>query len=431
MTADKDALRTAAERALIEQYEAAKPGDAVAALREKAFAGFRERGLPHRRVEEWKYTDLRRGMSEALPIAEMPSADEAKAAVEAVAGFGDMAGTRIVFVNGLFAPELSELQAVEGLTITSLAAALAEGAPEGLGDLAASVTDTALDLNTAFMRDGALITVADGATIEKPVEIMHVAVGEPAATYTRHVVRVGAGASVRFTEVYSGKGAYQTNTAIEFSAADKAQVVWSKLQNEDHQAQHLSTFVSQLEAEVNFDHFVFNAGSHLARTQAFLRFNGEYSKAGLRGAMLIGEDQHSDVTLVVDHAVPNCESREYFKSAIDGKASGVFQGRINVFQHAQKTDGQMMCQALLLSDGAEMAYKPELEIFADDVQCAHGATSGQIDEDLLFYLRARGIPEAEARTLLILAFLSEVIEEIGDEAVVDVLEERTRTWLGY
>ena len=147
--------------------------------------------------------------------------------------------------------------------------------------------------------------------------------------------------------------------------------------------------------------------------------------------MLLAGDQHSDVTLVVDHAVPNCESREFYKCAIDGKAKGVFQGRINVFQHAQKTDGQMMSQSLLLSDEAEMAYKPELEIFADDVQCAHGATSGQIDEELLFYLRARGIPEADARTLLILAFLSEVIEEIGDGPVVEALEERTRTWLGY
>ncbi|PTW60562.1 Fe-S cluster assembly protein SufD [Breoghania corrubedonensis] len=431
MTADNETLRTAAERALIEQYEAAPTADAVKLLREKAIAGFRSRGLPNRRVEEWKYTDLRRGMSEALPIAEAPEAGEARAAVDAVAGFGDMAGARIVFVNGLYVPELSDIAGIEGLTITSLATALGEARPQGLGDLAGTVTDSALDLNTAFMRDGALIEVAAGATIDRPVEILHVATGEPAATYTRHVVHVGTGAKVRFNEVYSGKGRYQTNTAIEFSADKGADVSWIKLQNEGHQAQHLSTFVSALEAEVGFDHFVFNSGGHLARTQVFLRFNGENARAGLRGTMLITEDQHSDVTLVVDHAVPNCVSREFYKSAIDGKAKGVFQGRINVFQHAQKTDGQMMCQALLLSDEAEMAYKPELEIFADDVQCAHGATSGQIDAELMFYLQARGIPEAEAKTLLILAFLSQVIEEIGDEQAVEALEERTRTWLGY
>ncbi|MDJ0932900.1 Fe-S cluster assembly protein SufD [Breoghania sp.] len=431
MTADNTALSTAAERALIEQYEAASTGDAVKLMREKAIAGFRSRGLPNRRVEEWKYTDLRRGMNEALPIAEMPAAAEAKAAVDTVAGFGDMAGARIVFVNGLYAPELSEISGVEGLTIRSLAATLAKSRPQGLGELAASLTDSALDLNTAFMRDGALIDVAAGAEIEKPVEILHVAAGEPAATYTRHVVRVGEGAKVCFSEVYSGKGHYQTNTAIEFSAAKGAEVSWIKLQNESREAQHLSTLLSRLDGEVGFDHFIFNSGAHLSRTQTFLRFDGEGSRAELRSAMLITEEQHCDVTLVVDHAVPNCESREFCKSVIDGAAKGVFQGRINVFPHAQKTDGRMVSQALFLSESVEMAYKPELEIFADDVQCAHGATSGQIDEDLLFYLRARGIPEAEARTLLVLAFLSEVIEEIGDEQVVETLEERTRTWLGY
>ncbi|MTH94861.1 SufD family Fe-S cluster assembly protein, partial [Roseibium sp. RKSG952] len=173
----------------------------------------------------------------------------------------------------------------------------------------------------------------------------------------------------------------------------------------------------------------FIAGPAFVLNQQFINFTGENSEARIYGVAMARGTGLADQTLIVDHAVPHCNSREFFKTVLDDRARGVYQGRINVAPHAQKTDGEMMTQALLLSEEAEMANKPELEIFADDVICAHGATCGQMDEDLLFYLRARGIPEDEARTLLVLAFLSEAIEEYDEDNVTEVLEARVRDWL--
>ncbi|AXS40516.1 Fe-S cluster assembly protein SufD [Breoghania sp. L-A4] len=435
MTSNPQVLRTAAEQGLIDQYGSAKGalpgGDAVAAIREKAFRGFEAKGLPHRRVEAWKYTDLRREIREALPLSEAADPEQAKRALANVKDFGAAAGYRVVFVNGLFCADLSDLDGLVGVSISSLESGLMNGRPDGLGELAANVDDPAVGLNTAFMRDGALIRVADGVTVDKAIELLHVTTGPAAVAYMRHVVHVGEGAKVRFLDAYEGFecSGYQTNVAVELYAANGADIGWVKLQEEARDALHISSFLTLLGEKVTFNQFTFTSGGRVSRGQAFVTFAGEHSTVGLRGTTLINGDQHADITLVIDHAVPNCDSREYFKAVIDGHAKGVFQGRINVHPHAQKTDGQMMTQSLLLSDDAEMAYKPELEIFADDVQCAHGATSGQIDEDLLFYLRARGIPEAEARTMLVLAFLAEAIEEIGEDDIVANLEERARAWL--
>ncbi len=186
----------------------------------------------------------------------------------------------------------------------------------------------------------------------------------------------------------------------------------------------------RVEDAASFEPFVFSTGSALARSEVRLAFEGEGSSAAIRGATIARGRQHIDTTLVVDHAVPGCASRELFKSALAGEAKGVFQGKIVVRPGAQKTDGQMMSQALLLSETAEFANKPELEIFADDVTCGHGATCGQIDEDMLFFMRSRGLTREEAERMLVQAFLAESIEAIGDEGVVDALEARTRRWLG-
>ena len=170
-------------------------------------------------------------------------------------------------------------------------------------------------------------------------------------------------------------------------------------------------------------------GASISRSQTFVTYSGENARAGLFGATMVRGKQHADIALSVDHAVPNGASRELFKAVMDGRSEGVFQGRIIVRPDAQKTDGRMMTQGLLLSEDASFFVKPELEIFADDVQCAHGATSGEIDEDILFYLLSRGIPRAEAETLLVTAFLAEAIEGLGDEAIGDAFEEISRNWL--
>ena len=224
-------------------------------------------------------------------------------------------------------------------------------------------------------------------------------------------------------------GAGEINTVFDYQVGDNATLAATRLILGKVDSARLFTSIATIGADAEFKSLGFVAGPKFARNQQFVHFTGENSEAKIYGVTMAGGEDLADHTLIVDHAVPHCNSREFFKTVLDGRAKGVYQGRINVAQHAQKTDGEMMTQALLLSEEAEMANKPELEIFADDVLCAHGATSGQIDEELLFYLRARGIPEDEAKTLLVLAFLSEAIEEYGEDGVTEGLEQRVRDWL--
>ena len=216
----------------------------------------------------------------------------------------------------------------------------------------------------------------------------------------------------------------------ELKLGEKAALKHVKLQRDGGDALHLSTWLVELGADARYDAFQFSTGASVARSQVYLRFAGEGSAADISGAFLLRGQQHGDTTLLVEHRVPRCTSRELFKGVLDDEARGVFQGKIIVSPGAQKTDGKQMSGALLLSERAEFDSKPELEIFADDVVCGHGATSGQINEDLLFYLEARGIPEAQARALLIQAFVGEALEKIDDEALRDALSRASAEWLG-
>jgi Fe-S cluster assembly protein SufD len=222
---------------------------------------------------------------------------------------------------------------------------------------------------------------------------------------------------------------YQVNAALELFAGDGAHVDYVKLIADGADALHVSTLGAAIGAKARFNAFSFIAGGAVVRNQLFLRFDGEDTVAGIRGATLARGQQHADTTLVVNHIAEGCQSREVFKAVLDDEAHSVFQGRIIVSQGAQKTDAKMMTKALLLSERAEADSKPELEIFADDVQCGHGATAGALDEDLKFYLMARGIPKAEAESLLIQAFLGEAIEGIEDAGLRESLMETVAAWL--
>jgi Fe-S cluster assembly protein SufD len=222
----------------------------------------------------------------------------------------------------------------------------------------------------------------------------------------------------------------QRNAATEVRIGDKAAIKHVKLQREGEDALHLSTWLVELGADARYDAFQFSTGASVARNQIYARFAGEGSVLDISGAFLMRGRQHCDTMLLVEHRVPRCTSREFFKGVLDGEARGIFQGKIIVSPGAQKTDGKQMAGALLLSEAAEFDSKPELEIFADDVICGHGSTSGQIDEDLLFYLESRGIPEAEARALLIQAFVGEALERVEDEALRDALVRASAAWLG-
>jgi len=437
MNAEIRPIKTAAETALAANFARALgtlPGKGtVAALREDAFRRFEADGLPHRRLEDWKYTDLRALVREAKPLAAPPDATAKARAKDAAAALASLEARRIVFVDGAFVPELSDLADLEaGLTIRSTAEALAAGDVEltaRLGKIVAT-DDLAVALNTAFMADGALIHVAAGTALMRPLHLVFVNAGAAAAAvFIRSLVVIEAGARAMLLESHEGSDGYQVNTVLELQVGDDAHVDHIKITGDGAGALHVSTLMASVGAHARFNEFLFTTGGAIVRNQLLVRFVGEGTIAGIRGASLVKGRQHIDTTLVADHAVAACTSRQVFKSVLDGEARNVFQGRIVVRPHAQKTDAKMATHALLLSESAEADNKPELEIFADDVQCGHGATSGALDEDLLFYLKARGIPAEEAEALLIQAFVGEAVEGIEHAGLRDALMEQVAAWL--
>jgi Fe-S cluster assembly protein SufD len=440
MSADGRPVKTAAEIALAEAFVAMKarlPGNgAITLRREEAFHRFEDQGLPHRRIEEWKYTDLRALMRTAKPLGPGPNVDSKQRAKVAGAIVAGVNPRRIVFAEGVFVPELSDLAELEsGLSITSLAQALAAseidvvarlstpGLPEG---------DIAAALNTAFMGDGAVIRIAKGASIARPLHLVFAHGGEKAtAEFTRSLIEVGDDARIVVIESHEGPDGldYQVNSALDLYVGDRARVDHLRVGGDGSSALHIGTLAATVGENAEFNDFTFTVGGGLTRNQLFVRCAGEDSTLGLRGANLLKDRQHVDTTVVLEHAVPGCTSREIFKSVLDGESRGVFQGKIVVRPGAQQSDARMMTNALLLSDTAEADNKPELEIFADDVQCGHGATAGAPDENLKFYLMARGISESEAESLLIQAFVGEAVDAVNHEGLRDALMAVVVRWL--
>ena len=438
MNAELRSVKTGAEQALADAYTAAKatlPGDRkVAALRDAAAARFDAIGLPNRRVEEWKYTDLRGLLREARPLAGAPSEAAKSRAEQAGTTIGDIGVRRVVFVDGVFAPDLSDLADLsKGLTIRSMAEALTAGDPlvaEYLGKVASPDREGVVELNTALMRDGAFIHVAKGATVERPIHVVFAATGDkPASVFTRSLVVVEERARAMIVESHDALAGYQVNTALEMVVGDHAHVDHIKLTGGPDDLVHVSSLMAAVGAHARLNDFSFNIGGGVVRNQAFVRFDGEGTLAGLRGTSLLKGKQHADTSLLVEHRAPGCQSREVFATVLDGESHGVFQGKIVVKPDAQQTDARMMTRALLLSDDAEADSKPELEIFADDVQCGHGATTGALDEELKFYLMARGIPEIEAESLLVQAFVGEAVEGIEHAGLRDALMAQVVAWL--
>lgn len=431
-------LKTAAEQALSAQFAAAKaelPGALpVRKLREDAFAGFEVRGLPHRRLETWRYTDLRGLLREARPLAETATVS---AAVRARVAALPAGGVRLVLVDGVFVPELSTLEGLpDGLAVHSLADALVSGRDDLariLSGPGVASTDAGLMLNTALMRDGVFVEIEAGTELAQPLTILSIASGEEErAIFHRSVVLAGAGAKATIVEISEsvGSAASQINGAIVFETGDESDVqhvrVITRHRPETVQVQSLLATVG---GQAKFESFALVCNAGTLRQQHFVRYAGEHTEIGLRGVSLLGGSEHSDVTLVMDHEVPHGTSRELFKSIIGGEGTGVFQGKVIVRQHAQKTDGGMKSNALLLNDGATMFNKPELEIFADDVVCGHGATVAQIDGEQLFYLMARGLPRPQAEALVLQAFAGEAVEFVQDEALREMVMGEIEAWL--
>ncbi len=410
----------------------------VAQLREDSFKAFSVSGLPHRHMESWHYTDLRALMREGLPLAAPPGPAARNALRNQLAG-ARLPKQRLVLADGFFVPELSS-GLPDGLTVRSLSAVLAEGPPELIAMLATqdlASKDPIVCLNAALMQDGAVVDVAPGVTIPEPVHLIHVVASPaPVARYCRSILVIGAGASVHFAESCSPEGvglaapAGQTNSCLVISIGDGATLSHSAaLTSNAPRSLHIESMLVRIGSGAKFESFGLISGIGFVRRQMFVRFDGAQSEALLSGVSLLGGREHADTTLRIEHAAQGCVSRETFKYILDDQATGVFQGRIKVAQGAQKTDGKMLCKSILLSDMATMNTKPELEIFADDVACGHGATCGGLDADQLFYLQTRGLPYVQAEALLLEGFAGELVDGIGHKDLVAPMRGAISAWL--
>lgn len=433
-------LKTKAETALAEAFaevERSLPGgDWLRQLRRAAIGAFSAEGLPHRRVEEWKFTDLRAAMREAFPLAAdttppKPAAIEAMVR-DALAG-ADLAKAFAVVVDGRGVGEagLSAISELDGAFLARLIDHPPAWLEAEVSEVGGHVTDGVLALNTALFTDGAVIDIADGREIETPIALVFGDAGGAAQTVvTRNVVRVGKGAKVVLVESHLAPSApRQINTLTQLVVGDGAEVVHVKLVSSREGSIHLGRTIARLGANASYRPFQMVIGSGIVRNDLSVTFRGQHSTFDLGGAKLVSDTGHADTTLVVDHAVPHCTSRELIKCVLAERGRGVFQGKVIVRPDAQKTDGKQMAQALMLSPDAEFDSKPELEIYADDVICGHGSTSAEIDPELIFYLRSRGIPLAEAQAMLVESFIGEAIDKAEPEEVQEALRALARGWL--
>lgn len=432
------AIKTRAELGLADAFALARGtlpgGSAVADLRSTAFDRFAAVGLPHPRVEAWKYTDLRRFMRDAKPLAGLAGADAEAHAEAAGALLADSGFRRLVILNGCFVPELSDLSGLEsGLSIQSMKSVLAADDLQRAQRLSAMAADDPLiSLNTAFAGDGVVVEVSPNVVLGRPIHLAFVTTGgTAAAVFTKSLLVIGTAARATVIETHEGPGGldYQVNSLLQMVVGDDAEFEHVKITSEGDRALHVATLLADIGARAIFREFGFTTGGSVVRNQLQVRLAGEGTSASIHGASLLARLQHADTTLTVDHAAAGSQSREIFKSVVDDEACAVFQGKITVQPDAQKTDAKMMARGLLLSDDAEVHCKPELEIFADDVQCGHGSTTGALDEQLKFYLMARGIPAQQAEALLIQAFVGEAIEGITQDFVRGALQDTMADWL--
>lgn len=395
-------------QALAEGFLAQYEKRTADSVRELAAARFRAEGLPTPGVEVWHYTPLN-------ALAEAPFATPAGDPSALIGELPDFGVPRLVFGNGHYCADLSTPP--EGIGVRT-------GAP-AWGHISEGAVHHLVALNTMLAEDGADIVVPPGHDGGVLV-LAHIATG--GAFHPRHAVRLGAGAKLSLIEIAIGRGPSFHNPVICCEVCEGAALVHTVLQDESAEAVHLATVYAEVAAGATYDSFMLALGGRLARRELHTRLGGVGAAAHLNAAQLLGGVQHADFTTSVVHAAPSATSRQTVKNVLAGRARGVFQGRILVERGAQKTDGYQMNQALLLSPTAEVDAKPGLEIYADDVKCSHGTAIGELDPEQLFYLRSRGIPEREARALLVRAFIGEALDGIAFQPVREEMERRIGAW---
>jgi len=409
------------------------PGRGVAWLeraRESARDKFAELGFPGPRDEAWKYTRVtpieKRAFKPMGALCIGFDEDDIERFL-----FGDLRCHRLVFVNGKYTPQLSRPgKLAEGIQVTSLAKALNDS-PEALEPYLTRHADPGASgfaaLNAAFMGDGAYIHLPRGAVVEDPIHLLFIATAQEETLFShpRNLVVAGENSQATVIESYVslGDSDYLTNAVSEVVLGQNATVAHYKLQQESVKAFHVATLQVHQERDSRFTSHSVSFGGQLTRNDINAVLDAEGAECALNGLFMADGRQHVDFHTTVEHAKPHGTSQEYYKGILDGRSRGVFNGRVHVHPHAQKTDAEQSNKNLLLSRHAEVDTKPELEIYADDVKCSHGATVGQLDPDMLFYLRARGLDEAAARGLLTYGFAQDIIDRMPIEQVRDRLEE--------
>ncbi|QAT82697.1 FeS assembly protein SufD [Corallococcus coralloides] len=392
------------------------------ALREEGLSQFQARGLPTAKDEEWKYTPVATLSSHPFqPVRDVSAGEDVAQAVARLA----LPGPRLVFVDGRFVPALSVLSGLpRGVVLKPLSQALREDGAllqETLGQRARPSAHAFTSLNAALLEEGALLTLAPRALSEVPVQLLFLARGGdgPVLASPRIVVVAGEGSEATLVETYAGlgSGATFTNAVTEVSLGDNASLRHFKLQAEGDTALHLGGLYSRQGRDSRFQSHAFSFGGALARNEVHAAFAGEGGECVLNGLFVGRGTQHLDNRTDLDHAVPHCSSRELYKGVLDDRARGTFHGKIRVREDAQKTDASQQSRNLLLSEGAQVDARPQLEIFADDVKCAHGTAVGRLDDNALFYLRSRGIPKVDAERMLTQAFASELVRAVPEGPV--------------
>jgi len=400
-------------------------------VREAGIASFAKTGFPTLQDEDWRFTNVApiARLSFHLADAVAVNGAETKALDESV--FAALPGHRLVFVNGFFSAKLSRIKPVAGgVRIENLSAALAQDSAlieKHLGQYAHPANNAFAALNQAFFADGAFIFVPQGVAVAEPVQLIYIssAKNSGAAILPRNLVVAEANSQLTVVESYisTGNVAYFTNAVTEILAGDHAVVEHVKVQDEAAEAFHIATIAGEFGRASNVRVHSFALGAKLSRNNIRTKLAGEGLECILNGLYLTRGEQLADHHMIVEHAQPHCASHEYFNGILDDKSKGVFHGRIYVHPLAQKTDAKQTNKNLLLSDDATADTKPQLEIYADDVKCTHGATIGQLNDESIFYLRARGIGADTARRMLIHAFAGEIIERIQCEPARTVIDK--------
>jgi len=398
-------------------------------LRKEAIESFSNLNFPAAKDEEWRFTNISPLFKNQFVL---PQGDQSRS-IEDLSKFliEGLEANLLTFVNGIYSAELSSVNDLpEGVIVCNIAEAAEKHyqlLEKYFAKYAKYKENIFNSLNAAFTNNGAFIYIPDGKIIEKPVMILHVvSVGEDKLlVQPRNLFIAGTNSQVKIIENYTSVngGVYFTNAVTEIICGEDAVVEHVKLQNESHSAFHIATIEIDLEKHSNFSSYNVSLGSAITRNNINAKFNDEWSECTLNGLLLTDGTQLIDNHTMIDHAVPNCVSHELYKGVLDGKSKAVFNGKVMVRKDAQKTNAFQQNKTIILSDEALIDTKPQLEIFADDVKCSHGATIGRLDEDSLFYLRARGIGLEQAKTILIYAFASDVVHSINIDPLKDHLEK--------